>query len=347
MRRIAGALAALVTGSVATAMADTPSQWDFNSGDLSASFGPGILSFWDDPNSGVPGGSEAITEFGDTASFGVNPIGGQVADVMRVPPYFGSEGLFVDHFTDPNGGGVYVNQYTLVFDVYITSDAYFFGSGWFPFHNTNCCNANDADAYIQFGVGIGISGEYAGDIQPDNWYRVAFVYDLGAAGPNHWKYIDGALVGSQTLDGLDGRFALYSPNDGDSAPYTGFHLFTEPEGLYTSEAYLNSVYYTDRALSESEVAALGAADADGIGAPGAPACPNNLPGCDNSDIFPAGAPDCIVNLSDLGVVLANFAPGVPGKTRDQGDIFPLAGGDGLIDLSDLGQVLTDFNTNCQ
>ncbi len=76
-------------------------------------------------------------------------------------------------------------------------------------------------------------------------------------------------------------------------------------------------------------------------------CPNNQPACDHSDIFPTGAPDCVVNLSDLGVVLSNFAPGVPGKTRDQGDIFPLAGGDGFVNLSDLGQILSDFNTDCR
>ena len=79
----------------------------------------------------------------------------------------------------------------------------------------------------------------------------------------------------------------------------------------------------------------------------APSCPNNQPGCDNSDIFPIGG-DCLVDLSDLGVVLSNFQVGVPGKTRDQGDIFPLGGtGDGFVDLSDLGQVLADFGTNCQ
>lgn len=75
-------------------------------------------------------------------------------------------------------------------------------------------------------------------------------------------------------------------------------------------------------------------------------CPNPQAGCDNSDIFPVGG-DCVVDLSDLGVVLANFAPGVPGKTRDQGDVFPTGGGDGVVDLSDLGQALADFNTNCQ
>lgn len=78
----------------------------------------------------------------------------------------------------------------------------------------------------------------------------------------------------------------------------------------------------------------------------APGCPNNQPGCDRSDIFPAGG-DCVVDLSDLGVVLSNFQPGVGGKTRSQGDIFPLGGGDGFVDLSDLGQILSDFNTDCR
>lgn len=82
---------------------------------------------------------------------------------------------------------------------------------------------------------------------------------------------------------------------------------------------------------------------------GGPSCPNPAAGCDNADIFPDGALDCVVNISDLGVVLANYAPGVPGKTRAQGDIFPLGAGmgNGIVDLSDLGQMLTDFNTDCR
>ncbi len=81
--------------------------------------------------------------------------------------------------------------------------------------------------------------------------------------------------------------------------------------------------------------------------PAPPACPNAQGGCDRSDIFPAGAGDCVVDLSDLGVVLANFEPGVAGKTRAQGDIFPGGAGDGFVDLSDLGQVLADFGTDCR
>lgn len=75
-----------------------------------------------------------------------------------------------------------------------------------------------------------------------------------------------------------------------------------------------------------------------------PGCPNPQDACDRSDIFPTGAADCVVNLSDLGIVLANYAPGVGGMTRDQGDVF---GNDGFVDLSDLGQVLADFGVDCR
>lgn len=317
---------AAVLALAGVALADQPSQWDFNNraDPLAASFGPGVMTFWDSENGGIPGGTQSITEFGTTAFFGINPIGGVVADVMRVPPYLGVEGLLVDHRTPSNGGGVYVNQYTLVFDVYVTQDAITFGSGWFPFHNTNCCNTNDADAYIQFGVGIGINGDYTGTFNADTWHRVAFVYDLAQTDPQHWKYIDGVLVGTQVFDGLDGRFALYTPSDPD--PYDSFFLFTEPEGLYTNEAYINSVYYADRALSGTEIAALGVADADGIGGPPA-ACPGDLDG-DND-----------VDISDLSVLLSQFGSTGGGLSGDLDD-------DGDVDISDLATLLSVFGTTC-
>ncbi len=77
----------------------------------------------------------------------------------------------------------------------------------------------------------------------------------------------------------------------------------------------------------------------------APGCPNDPDGkCMRSDIFPAGGGDCIVDISDLGVVLANYAPGVGGKSRDDGDVFA---SDGMVDLSDLGQILADFAADCR
>lgn len=79
----------------------------------------------------------------------------------------------------------------------------------------------------------------------------------------------------------------------------------------------------------------------------APDCRNPLPGCAISDIYPPGAGNCAVDLNDLGVVLANFSPGTPGKTRDEGDLFPPFNGDGVVNLQDLGVILTDFGTDCR
>src|SRR5205085_2892765 len=104
--------------------------------------------------------------------------------------------------------------------------------------------------------GVGISGVYDGNIQSNVWYRLAFVFNLGAG--NLTKYVNGAGVGSQTLaSGIDGRWALnatallFADDDNETAP-----------------GYVNSIQFHDRALSSSEIAALGAPTAAGIPLPG-------------------------------------------------------------------------------
>ncbi len=69
--------------------------------------------------------------------------------------------------------------------------------------------------------------------------------------------------------------------------------------------------------------------------------------CDAADISPAGG-DCLIDLADLGVVLANFtgAGSACGKSREEGDLYPV-GGDGCVDLSDLGEVLAIFGEDCR
>lgn len=76
-------------------------------------------------------------------------------------------------------------------------------------------------------------------------------------------------------------------------------------------------------------------------------CPIPLEACARSDIAPLLAPDCAVNLDDLGALLASYAPGVPGKSRADGDIAPPPTGDGFVDLADLGQMLSDFGSDCR
>jgi len=294
-----------------------PTQWDFTSGDLAASYGPGVLEFADGP-----GGSTAQqTTFGTTTTFGLPDIAGQPASVMRFPKATSNRmGFRVRHGAPANGGGIYVNEYTLIMDLLIPQST-FNTDDWLPFHNTNCCNANDADVFVRLSDGgIGISGVYQGQLEANTWQRVALVFDFTSQ-LELIKYVDGIEVGRQGLGGLDGRWSLYTRIDA----WPWFFLFTDDSGDAAS-AYLNSLHFVDRAMSPAEIGAFGGPDADGI-AP--PPCPEDLSG------------DGTVDLADLAILLAGY--GTPsGATHSDGDID----GDGDVDLTDLSLLLASFGSPC-
>ena len=92
-------------------------QWDFLSNNLAASYG-NDLQFFDTTVQGD-------TTFGTTTSFGISDINGVPTAVMHFTPTVAQWGGYVMyHGAAPNGGGAYVNQYTLIFDIYYppTSD---------------------------------------------------------------------------------------------------------------------------------------------------------------------------------------------------------------------------------
>src|SRR6188768_970597 len=109
-------IALTITGlSIAIAPAGAANyEWTFNSGDLSASLGGGIMSY--------AGASGGLTTFGTTGG-GVPNIGGTPANYMHVPAFTSAANGYKLELvnTGPNGGGSYVNNYTVVFDLYIPS----------------------------------------------------------------------------------------------------------------------------------------------------------------------------------------------------------------------------------
>lgn len=228
-------------------------EWTFNGGNLSASLGSGSMTY--------AGASAGLTTFGTTGG-GVPNIGGNVANYMHVPAFTSAANGYLLEFanTGPNGGGLYVNNYTIIFDVYIPSP-------WpldymVPFFNTNPGNGNDADFYLYGDGEIGIGGggySAPGALTPDTWNRVAFVANCSAGTLSY--YVNGTNVktrGGVSLD--DGIFALYSNLD----PGADLLLFNEPTGLYTHELYLNSVAFVDYAMTGTELSSLGGPNALGI-----------------------------------------------------------------------------------
>lgn len=150
------------------------------------------------------------------------------------------------HGIAANGGGLYVNQYSIVVDLFTPAAN---RSQWRTIMQTNQTNANDGDLFIRpenlFGVADLTYSATA--LDPANWTRLVVTFDLGSA---ITSYSNGILLHNHSASTVDGRFSLdptvlfFADNDGDDGPLN-----------------IGALAIYDGALSAVEVAALGAAGA--------------------------------------------------------------------------------------
>ena len=221
-------------------------QWDFDSGDLRATVGVGL---------------EYLSDTATITAFPGMTIHGEPALVMGFGSNTINQGYYMRHGAKPNGGGQFVNQYTLLLDVmYPTASS----DQWRALFQTDPFNqaGNDADFYVGNSValpdpnGLGTEGQFEGPLAPDTWYRVAFAVDLTApAGRQLMKYVNGANVGEQPLSGgLDGRYAL-----GPTA-----QLFTAGAIGFTRPGFVNSIQFVNGWMAPAAIAALGEPTPDGL-----------------------------------------------------------------------------------
>lgn len=220
-------------------------QWDFNSSNLVATLGADLQYF--------DAGVQADTTFAMTADFGLPDINGQPTTVMHYNPSVTNWGGYkMLHGAAPNGGGAYVNQYTLIYDLYLPIP------GWRPLLQTDLSNSNDGDFFIRPDGGIGINNIYDGNVPFGEWHRVAIAIDLAGQPPVLAKYIDGVKVGNQTtsLSAVDGRFSL------DPSAL----LFADESGD-NAETFVSSVQFSNGRRPDAFIAALGGPSASKI--PGA------------------------------------------------------------------------------
>ena len=229
----------VLLGLAVSVRAAVTGQWDFNNSNLVATVGTDLAYYGDDVTS-------------NATTFTTASIGGKTAIVMGFPAAANTQGYIMTHGIAPNGGGAFVNQYTLLMDImFPTASSGVFRGLW----QTSTGNANDADLFVNGANGIGISGSYSGTILPDTWHRVAFVFDLTLSSGQLLKFIDGVQVGSQVLasPALDGRWSL------DPTAL----LFTDDDGE-TAAGFVNSIQIHDVALSAADLFVLGGPSAAGI-----------------------------------------------------------------------------------
>jgi len=230
--------------------------WQFD-GDLTPSTGAGALDL---VALGFPGvaGAPGVT-------FASEMVGGAPADIAEFTEGTAFQAL---HGLLANGGGGYLNNYTLLMDARFVDAS----SDWVALYQTNDCDpapasteltcTNDGDWFIRPEGGIGISGNYGGTVPANGWVRLALVVD--AAAGTYTSYIDGAQVQQNTGVGVDGRYALYTTDDGDPASDSVF-IFADETGVgEMSGGAINSLCLLDTALPAATIAALGGPTAAGL-----------------------------------------------------------------------------------
>lgn len=234
---VAGRLLASLTAWVAPAAVPF-CQWDFDGGLQATGEGVELLAAAASPAT-APG--VAFTE---------SLIGGQRSRVAS----FGRGTFFrARHGLGANGGGRRLNQFTLVLDLNTPSRP----SGWAALYQSNPANTDDAEWFINPSRGVGISGNYGGLVPDGVWVRLALVVD--AVGGTYTSYVDGRPVQRNTGLQVDGRWSL-GPE---------FLLFAD-ENRENAPGLVNSVQLAAWAMTDEEVAVLGAASAGGIPWPATP-----------------------------------------------------------------------------
>ena len=146
------------------------------------------------------------------------------------------------HGIAPNGGGSYVNQYTLAMDYCQTSGL----TAWNSLYQTaGGAHDNDGDLFTDGAghIGIGTAGYSTLTYDASTWHRIVLSVDNSSF---FRVYVDGVLFLDGAGQGVDGRFSLN--------PY--IYLFADND-WEDQWGLVGTVATWSRALSGSEVADMG------------------------------------------------------------------------------------------
>jgi hypothetical protein len=241
----------VLSGRVANAV---EVQWNFDSIALTPSYSDHTTSI--EYRNGAT--TSSVVEFGTAASFGITALPGGSDTVMKFPTFSGAQGLGLYDLGPANGGGAYVNEYTMAWDVYFPTI-----NGYESLLQTSATNANDGDLFIASDGTLGIgAGGYHGSVSQGEWHRIVATLN----GTQMQKYIDGAFVGTTALNGVDGRWSMYTDSDTNANPAADSFILSDENGD-TLPGYISTFYYRNSVVDAATIQAWGGADADGIVVP--------------------------------------------------------------------------------
>jgi hypothetical protein len=213
---------------------------------------PGLTGLWRFQNNANLGAAT----FGNDITFMDAPYGGQLTGPWTDIGTESLHTLYSDGFVfqeqswnymavnpgfTANGGGSYVNQYTVAIDYRQTQ------AGWNSLFQTSW-GGHDSDGDLFMApdgtIGIGAAGYSTLTLNPDAWHRIVWSIDNG----NFFRvYVDGTLYLDGTPQSVDGRFSLYPDR---------FCLFAD-DNWEDMWGLVGTVATWDHALTSAEVAGMG------------------------------------------------------------------------------------------
>ena len=156
-----------------------------------------------------------------------------------------------------NGGGGYVNEYTMIFDIKVDI------ADWVPIYNTGYDNYNAAELWVRGDGAVG-SGAYTnpGLVPQWTWVRLVVTRKLEGANWYRYIYVDGTLVSNEfNSEGNDGNSSLYTNGQQNEVQFT---ILSDNDSTVYAGCQLGNFAYASEALSDADIAALGEYEPRGI-----------------------------------------------------------------------------------
>lgn len=198
MKKLFGIIIALLCSTALASYPQPVGLWQFNdAGNITlATLGANLVEV----------GSHTIVA-------GIDAGDGAISD--PIGSYF-----ICNHGIPANGGGSYVNEWTLLLDVKVPASSI---GNWVSLYQTNSSNSNDGDCFVRTNktIGVGDTGYSRKTISGDTWYRIIISVDNGSF---YRIYVDGTEWLNGTVQSIDGRFSLdpqilfFADNDGEDYP---------------------------------------------------------------------------------------------------------------------------------
>ncbi len=153
----------------------------------------------------------------------------------------------MSHGIAANGGGAYVNEYSLMIDFKVPALGV-----WHALFQTSPANSNDGDCFIKpaGNIGVAATGYSTTVINADEWYRLVISVKNGS---HYQYYLDGQLLHNGTVQDVDGRFALENL----------LLIFADEDGE-DNEIHCAELAIWNYPLSAAEVSALGGYHPSGV-----------------------------------------------------------------------------------